>query len=226
VPGLTLSPEVLQRALLFIAALVVSTCFHEFGHAFVADRLGDRLPRLQKRVTLSPLAHVDPIGTLLFPLLLLLGSGGHTVFGWGKPVRTHLTPAVLPRGLGLRTARLLVSIAGPTMNLLLAVLLSAVFVAADRAGQPQIADFVAGAIQLNIVLCVFNLIPIPPLDGRSILFWFLPEDHPAVRALERYGSLLFVGLLFLPRILSVLMLPASWLWGEWSAALHSLSAGP
>jgi len=222
---MSLSPEVVQRALLFIAALVVSTCFHEFGHAFVADRLGDRLPRLQGRVTLSPLAHVDPIGTLLFPLLLLLGSGGHTVFGWGKPVRTHLTPEVLPRGLGMRTARLLVSIAGPAMNLLLAVVLSGVFLAADRAGRPELAGMVAGAIQLNIVLCFFNLIPVPPLDGRSILFWFFPEEHPAVRTLERYGSLLFIGLLFLPQALAVLMWPAGWLWGEWSAALRALSVG-
>src|SRR4051794_1567821 len=120
------TPQVIRTGVIYLVALVVSITAHEFGHALVADRLGDRLPRLQGRGTLNPLAHIAPVGTLFSPILgfVLSASGGAAVasrlLGWGKPVQIPL------RGVRMkpRTANLLISLAGPGSNLLLALLLS------------------------------------------------------------------------------------------------------
>src|SRR3954468_4334343 len=111
---LNISTDRFLFALLYLIALVLSVSVHEFGHAFVADKLGDRLPRSQGRVTLNPLAHIDPIGTLLFPFIG--GLTGALMLGWGKPVFTSLSARHIPRGMTMSTAHLLVSIAGPAMN--------------------------------------------------------------------------------------------------------------
>src|SRR5260221_6670229 len=113
-----MSPEQLRDGVVYLVALVLSICVHEFGHAFVADRLGDPMPRAQGRVTLNPLAHIDPIGTVLFPLLMGLGVG--IPLGRGKPVQWTGHPRYLTRRFTLRTIRLMVAVAAPAMNLLLA----------------------------------------------------------------------------------------------------------
>ena len=127
-----ISADQVRVALFYVIAFVVSVSVHEFGHAFVADRLGDRIPRLQGRLTLSPLAHIDPIGTLAVPLLGALVAG-LPLFAWGKPVQTN--PANYTRRFSTRTGSMLVAAAGPFMNLVLAVVGSLVIVVLAQGGR-------------------------------------------------------------------------------------------
>src|SRR5262249_41716875 len=147
---------------------LLSICVHEFGHAFIADRLGDDTPRRQGRLTLNPLAHADPIGTLLIPLIgiLYVGMPG---FGWGKPVQT--IPNRYTRRFEMRVGHMFVALAGPMMNLLFGTLLAALHVVLmkthvltdDRTHLSFQTFFYA--VSLNYILFFFNLIPAPPLDG-------------------------------------------------------------
>ena len=217
------SPDQVRRALLALVAFVVSVSVHEFGHALVADRLGDRLPRQQGRLTLSPLAHIDLIGTIIMPLVGALLPGGFPLIAWGKPVQTN--PRNYTDKLPRKVGRMLVSLAGPVMNLLLALLVSIVFVLLGRAGKlsPAVADaLVRYVIALNLVLMFFNLIPLPPLDGAAVLAGVLPESAQVVpRTLEKYGSLLFF-ILFLSGALGFVMAPAYRVIGAWAGALQRL----
>src|SRR5690606_2884805 len=115
------SPEQIRWIIQALIILVLSICVHEFGHAIVADKLGDPLPRSQGRTTLNPLSHADPIGTIAFPLIGLLFAGG-AYFGWGRPVL--VSPHNFTRKLRMRTAHMLVAAAGPAMNILFGVFIS------------------------------------------------------------------------------------------------------
>src|SRR6185312_11417951 len=195
-----MTPEKLRDGLIYLVALILSICVHEFGHAFVADKLGDRLPRSQGRVTLNPLAHIDPVGTLLLPIVAVFSGPaiGQYILGWGKPVQISLSPRDITRKISIRTAHALVAIAGPMMNILFGLLLSGVFVLLLRfPGHDNLALGVLGVIQMNIGLCLFNLLPIPPLDGGAILARLVPRrmDH-LLDGLNRYGFIILLGLLF------------------------------
>jgi Zn-dependent protease len=221
-----ISADQVRVALLSLIAFVVSVSVHEFGHAFVADRLGDRLPRMQGRLTLSPLAHIDPFGTILLPLLGALMPGGFPMIAWGKPVQTN--PNNYTRRLSPRTGHMLVALAGPAMNLVLAFVISVVFVALGKAGllKPTLAAAIINyVLGLNIVLFFFNLLPVPPLDGAAVLAGVLPESvQPALRAVQRYGMfVLFI--LFMSRALGFLMRPAYALTDVWASALIRMVAG-
>lgn len=211
-----MDPEQLKNAVLFLIALILSICVHEFGHAFVADRLGDPLPRAQGRVTLNPIAHVDPIGTLLFPIIgffmASMGAGG--LIGWGKPVRISLSPRAITKKISIKTAHLLIAIAGPMMNVLFALVLSVLFfaIAKTRPGAPMLTA-IAYVILMNATLAFFNLIPCPPLDGGAVLRGILPRSLEFISdQLEKFGFMLFF-LLLIPihgtSIISILLEPAS-----------------
>lgn len=170
----------LSLVIVFIA-LIIAITVHEFAHAFVADKLGDPTPRLQGRLTLNPLSHLDPIGTLM----ILLVS-----FGWGKPVQFDPFNLKNPR----RDAAL-ISIAGPISNLLLAILLSIII----RFIPPTIGQFLLPIIYLNVLLAVFNLLPIHPLDGFKIVGGFLSEQQAREwYSLEKYGFIFLILLLLIP----------------------------
>jgi Zn-dependent protease len=220
-----LSPDVVQRALLALAAFVVSVSVHEFGHALVADRLGDRLPRQQGRLTLSPMAHIDPIGTIVMPLVGALLPGGYPLIAWGRPVQTN--PRNYTDKLPRRVGHMLVSLAGPAMNLLLAVVASIVFVLLGRTGKlaAPVADaMVRYVIGLNLMLMFFNLIPLPPLDGGAVLAGLLPESLQSVpRTLQKYGTIAFF-ILFLSGALGFVMSPAYRVIHAWVATLQRLVA--
>lgn len=169
-------------------ALVVGITIHEFSHAFVADRLGDPTARLAKRVTLNPLAHLDPLGTLI---LVFLG------FGWGKPVPFDPFNLKNPK-----TDSALISVAGPLSNLILATLASLILhlVAFVFVGPLAmiIQALLIAIIRLNIVLAVFNVLPIHPLDGFKIVGGLLPDDRAAEWSeLSHYG-MVFLFLLLVP----------------------------
>jgi Zn-dependent protease len=151
----------LNAALMNVLLLWILTAPHEFAHAWVAVKLGDETPRREGRVTLYPLAHVDWIGTALLPFVTSLLGGGF--IGWGKPVRTEV--ASLRGGLnGLA----LVALAGPFANIVLAVLMGIVAVAA-RHSLPSLALFAQHGVRLSIYLAIFNMLPVPPLDGSKLL---------------------------------------------------------
>lgn len=218
-----LSPDVVRRALLGLAAFVVSVSVHEFGHALVADRLGDRLPRIQGRLTLSPRAHIDLLGTIVMPLVGALLPGGYPLIAWGKPVQTN--PRNYTDRLPRRVGHMLVSLAGPAMNLLLALVVSIVFVLLGRTGKlsAPVADaLVSYGIALNLMLMFFNLIPLPPLDGGAILAGVLPESLQSIpRTLQKYGTIAFF-ILFLSGALSFVMGPAYRLIHAWVMTLQRL----
>ena len=176
-------------------SLVLSLSLHEFSHAFVADLQGDRLPRAMGRVTLNPIRHLDPLGTLL---LLLVG------FGWAKPV--EFRPSALR---SKRFGAAMVALAGPGMNLLLAVAgliglrltASESFITGgtlfiDQDGlMGQVAVFWIFFASINILLAVFNLIPLPPLDGSRLLTIFLPPKRQnIIYFLDKYGFFILIGL--------------------------------
>jgi len=169
--------------LIFLAwaiALIVAITIHEFAHAYMADRLGDPTPRHSGRLTLNPLAHLDPLGTLA---LLLVR------FGWGKPVVFDPYNLRNPK----RDAAL-ISLAGPVSNLLLATLLS---VASRLVGSPILAFFLTPIILINITLAIFNLVPIYPLDGEKILTGLLSPRLAAEYSLvmRQYGTIILIFML-------------------------------
>jgi len=163
-----------------ILSLIIAVTIHEFSHAFAADRLGDPTPRSQGRLSLNPLVHLDPLGTLM---LVLVG------FGWGKPVPFDPYNLENPR----RDAAL-ISFAGPLSNIVFAVFLSLVF----KLFLPSLLDLAAPLIYLNILLAVFNLIPVYPLDGEKILAGLLPKQmaHEFQSTMRRYGTLILILLIF------------------------------
>jgi Zn-dependent protease len=150
-----------QEAILNVLLLWMLTAPHEFAHAWVATMLGDQTPRLQGRVTLNPLAHVDWIGTAILPFVTSLLGGGF--LGWGKPVHTDTNQ--LKGGLnGLA----LVAMAGPASNVVMAVILGAVAVAMHKM-LPALAEFAYQGVRLSLYLAIFNMLPVPPLDGSKLL---------------------------------------------------------
>ncbi|MDB4964422.1 MAG: peptidase [Myxococcales bacterium] len=206
-----MDPEKLRFGLIYIVALVLSICVHEFGHAFVADKLGDRLPRSQGRVTLNPLAHIDPIGTLLLPLIAIFSGPaiGSRILGWGKPVQISLSPRDMTRKISIRTAHALIAMAGPAMNILFGLLLSGILLGMIKSGHLQFAQPVAAVIQMNISLCLFNLLPIPPLDGGAVLRRIMPRRfEPQLDQLDKFGFIILFALL-MTGALSWLMWPAT-----------------
>jgi Zn-dependent protease len=219
-----ISADQVRTAIISLVAFVLSIAVHEFGHAWMANKLGDRLPAQQGRLTLSPLAHIDPIGTLLMPLLAVF-SPAMPLLAWGKPVQTN--PSAYTR-LPPRTGHMLVALMGPLMNLVLALLVSVLLVALGRAGLLP-TGVAQGAIKfllrLNIVLLFFNLLPLPPLDGGSVLAGLLPERLQFIPAfLQRYG-LLILAVLILSTLMRFVLWPAYQVAALWGDAVTRLMAG-
>jgi Zn-dependent protease len=201
-----LSDSIAMFAVFFgsaIFALVAGVTFHEFSHAFVADRLGDRTARSMGRVSLHPRAHLDPAGSMF---MLIAG------FGWGKPVPVN--PMRLRHGP--QTGRAMVAAAGPVSNILLAALaglpiqlgivdwwnpLTRPFTLDQWGAEDYVSLFLGAMIFFNLVLAVFNLLPFSPLDGFAVAIGVLPRDlSMSVARLEQYGPLILMLLLLLPLV--------------------------
>jgi Zn-dependent protease len=179
-----------------VAVAIVSITSHEAAHGFVADHFGDPTARERGRLTLNPIPHIDLFFTILLPLALVL-SGSGFIFGGAKPVPVNVSRLRSPR-----RDWALVGAAGPGMNLLIAVVLTALLSAASRLGladpSSSLTEVLSVGIFLNALLAVFNLIPIPPLDGSRVVQYFLSgAELDLYRRLEQFGLLIVVALLFL-----------------------------
>jgi Zn-dependent protease len=186
--------QMISNATTWIVPVIFAVTFHEAAHGFVALQFGDDTARRAGRVTFNPLRHIDPFGTILLPLMLLLTSG--FMFGYAKPV-----PVNFGRLKPLRLGMVLVALAGPMTNVLLAIVSCLLFFGVGlmpQAGQEWLARNLVNSLQINCVLCVFNLLPLPPLDGGRVAVGLLPRPlaMPLAR-LEPYGMLILMGLFLL-----------------------------
>lgn len=172
-----------------VPALLIGFAFHEYAHAFVADRLGDPTPRSQGRLSLNPFVHLDIFGSIMALLFQ---------FGWAKPVMT--TPHYF-KGNPIR-GRMLVAIAGPLMNLVIAFIGMVIWILvlhwfSGSTWSPILSKIMMAIVLMNLGLGIFNLLPIPPLDGFSVLGWVLPARFGNVlHIIETYGMLILMVILF------------------------------
>jgi Zn-dependent protease len=209
-----LSPDKIRWVVISVFVLVGSVAFHEFGHAFMAHKLGDDTPRRQGRVTLNPLAHADPIGTLLLPLIggfYAAAGGGLGGFGWGKPVQWQ--PNRINRKWRMATAQILVAIAGPSMNVVLAVLLSGIHTILVMQGVISLYGDASRiffyAVGTNFILFFFNLVPAPPLDGGHVAEGMMPYKHRAsFEAYARFGPFVVMAVALIPQLAQIFTIPA------------------
>jgi Zn-dependent protease len=191
-----------------LPVLLFSVIVHECAHGYVAEWWGDPTARMLGRLTLNPLPHIDLFGSILVPGMLLL-SGSGVLFGWAKPV-----PVTPENFRDRRMGDITVSLAGPASNVLLAlalaVLLTLTRLIAGQEGVPAaLFTLCTYGILLNLVLAVFNLLPIPPLDGSHVVANLLPRPAAyAYRALGQYGLLIVFLLMFIPGLLGAIFLPA------------------
>ena len=211
---------------LLLPILIFSIVVHEVAHAWQARREGDDTAERLGRITLNPIPHLDPMGSVIVPLLLYF-SGANILFGWARPV-----PVDPSKYRHYVAGDIRVSLAGIVSNLGLALIFLAVAVAVTALGSAGVglgqvgstvreAAFLYG-VYLNLILAFFNLIPIPPLDGSHVLYHALPRQlRTAYRQFGRFGMLvLFALLLFFPGVFSVLLAPVSYLMGAAGALIR------
>jgi Zn-dependent protease len=193
----------------WVIPLILAITLHEAAHGIVAWKLGDDTAKRMGRVSLNPANHIDPFGTIMLPGMLLLMGGG-MMFGWAKPV-----PVNFGRLHPIRLGMILVAAAGPGINIVLA-LLSALAIHGvgllPEAGQEFATKNLVNSVQINLVLAVFNMLPLPPLDGGRVLVGLLPRQLAyKVSQLERYSMVILLAGLFLLPLLG--FHPFSWLVG-------------
>ena len=203
------------QVFLFFLILVFSLTVHEAAHAWTADRLGDPTARFLGRVSLNPAVHIDVIGTIVFPLIALLTS--LPILGWAKPVPVD----ILKLRDNWRQKFMAIAAAGPASNLVIAAVAAAVL----RAVQPgdlepdavievstPIATLLEGTVTTNVVLAVFNMVPVPPLDGGNVLSGLLPGDAANLfDRLRPYGFLILYALMFTGTLFTIIAPPANFL---------------
>jgi len=209
-----MDPNIIRNLIISVPPLVLAIVIHEISHGFVANKLGDPTARLMGRLTLNPIKHIDPVGTLIMPLILYYLSDGRFVFGYAKPVPINPHNFKDPRrDMAISAA------AGPVTNILLAIIsqiLLAHFVMPAGAVLPRgvsasilqpLAMMLESSIGINIILAVINLIPIPPLDGGRVLVGFLPYKQAiSYSRIEPYGFIIVI-ILFMTRIANIIIYP-------------------
>jgi Zn-dependent protease len=216
------SPYHLAIGLTSFVVLLFSLSFHEAAHAWMARRLGDETAHHEGRITLNPIAHIDPIGTVLIPVIQIFFSG-IPLIGWAKP--TPYNPGNFKREVSMARGHVLVAGAGPISNLVLAVVFTAVMFVAVKTGliesMGNAGDMLLRiGIQMNVALAIFNLFPLPPLDGSKVASWGLPRSlgERYDRTFEPFGPYLLLLLVMtgvlgfvLRPIVSVVLAVINWL---------------
>ena len=195
--------NVLIDGLISYLFLLILLTFHEFGHAWMAMKRGDDTARLMGRVSLNPLVHIDMLGTVILPLVFTFmaafGGGGAFLFGWAKPVPFD------PRNLkNPKRDSILIAMAGPAMNLLLAVVLMALMKTGQVAHSAMLEKIALQMTELSLVLCFFNLIPVPPLDGSHVLRHVVGMSDETYYRFAQYGFLIVIVLLQFPLVRTLL----------------------
>ena len=181
-----------QTLLIYIIPLLFAITLHEAAHGWIASKLGDHTARMMGRVTLDPTKHIDPIGTIAIPLVLLLSSSGF-IFGWAKPVPINFS--ALRNG---KNGMIWVALAGPGANIFMAICWLFVMIIAINMNMNVLIEMGRIGILVNCVLAVFNLLPIPPLDGSRVISALLPNRLAyQYNQLEQYGLYILLGLMFL-----------------------------
>jgi Zn-dependent protease len=193
--------QIIVSGLITYLGLVILLTFHEFAHAWTGMKCGDDTARLQGRVSLNPLVHIDPIGTVLLPLIMIFASPsiGRFLVGWAKPVPFN------PANLGNRKRdEILIAMAGPAMNLILAVVLVGFARVALLCGSETVTDLFIQMASLSLILCFFNLIPIPPLDGSHVLRNLTGMSYETYFQFSRFGFIAIIVILQVPFVRTLL----------------------
>ena len=193
--------QVIVNGLITYLGLVILLTFHEFAHAWVGMKCGDDTARLQGRVSLNPLVHIDPIGTVLLPLIMIFASPtvGRFLVGWAKPVPFN------PDNLNNRWRdEMLIAMAGPAMNVILAIVLVGFARVAVMFDSETATELLLRMASLSLMLCFFNLIPIPPLDGSHVLRNVTGMTYETYFNLSRFGFIAIILVLQIPQVRMVL----------------------
>jgi Zn-dependent protease len=172
-----------------VAILIMSVIVHELAHGYVADFLGDKTARMAGRLTINPISHIDPLGSVILPILSFFSAG--FIFGWAKPVPYN------PYNLRGKYAEVAVAGAGAFANLCLAIIFGLTIRFAGAALPASFIDIASAIVFINVLLAVFNLVPIPPLDGSKVLFGLLPfRFQHWSRSLERWSFAILIFFVF------------------------------
>jgi Zn-dependent protease len=205
----------IQTLLIYAIPVLFAITVHEAAHGWVASLLGDHSARMMGRVTLNPIKHVDLVGTIIVPAFLYFTAG--FIFGWAKPVPVNFRALRSPK-----KDMLWVAIAGPMSNFIMATLWLIVVFVAINTGSQFLADMAQVGIQINLLLAVLNLLPLPPLDGGRVVSSLLPSKLAyQYDQLEPYGLFILLGLLFLG-VFQTVILPIVKLIQHWAYALVGL----
>lgn len=195
-----MDPGRLADALITYLGLLVLLTFHEFGHAWMAWRCGDDTAHSQGRVSLNPIVHIDLVGTVILPLVMLLMPGaGRFLVGWAKPVPVNPCNLRNPK-----VDDILVTLAGPWMNLLLAVVLAGLARLGLAFDSQSMASVCLDIAHLSLLLCFFNLLPIPPLDGSQVVRVAFGISHEVYHSIAQYGFIILIIALQVPQLRSFL----------------------
>ncbi|SMM98140.1 FIG004556: membrane metalloprotease [uncultured Candidatus Thioglobus sp.] len=186
-----LDAQIIQTFLIYAIPLIFAITVHEVAHGWVANQRGDGTAKMLGRLTLNPTKHIDPVGTILVPAMLFF-TGSPFLFGWAKPVPINFNALKSPK-----QDMILVALAGPVSNFIMALLWLASIVLAIQTQSQFLLDMAKFGITINLVLGVFNLLPLPPLDGSRVVSALLPNKLAyEYNKLEDYGLYILLGLLF------------------------------
>jgi Zn-dependent protease len=195
-----MDPKSIIDGLLLYLGLIVLLTFHEFGHAWMAWKCGDDTARSQGRVSLNPIVHIDLIGTVFLPLLMIFVSGlGRFLVGWAKPV-----PVTLANLRNPRMDDILITLAGPWMNLLLAVVIMALARVGVSVHSDSMVEVCQEVAHLSLLLFFLNLLPIPPLDGSRVARVLIGMSYETYYQIARYGFLILILVLQVPVVRTLL----------------------
>jgi Zn-dependent protease len=197
----------LQQGIILYLILLGSLSVHEWAHAYVADKLGDNTPRSQGRITFNPVAHIDPIGTVLIPLFMIFFSPGFAIFGWGKPVMVN------PRNFSnWKRDDILVSMAGPASNLAICLIV-AILGGILMRFEPQFGGLIIQVLMINSILIIFNLLPIPPLDGSHVMKHLVGMSEETYARIAMWGILILLVVINFQPTLAIIRAGMSFLLG-------------